>query len=190
MKTFDLQKFLKENYWYEKGFDLNDLKAIPVPTTVGEGHCFEIAKSNGDIEHFETKADRTQSGKRIVTFRFSTLRGVSFNATHYYCRVSAYMYNVCVETGGHVAGYLGGHKIPQENDDMIFQLSNMVPYQELNEKEQFSLFGGSTDWEHYADENGLVKYTGFNDEAEMRTLANEVAAALFPSDEWEVEFEE
>lgn len=71
-----------------------------------------------------------------------------------------------------------------------FQLSNMVPYQELNEKEQFSLLGGSTDWEHDADENGLVKYTGFNDEAEMRNLANEVAASLFHSDELEVEFEE
>lgn len=186
--TFDFQKFQKENYWYEKGFDLRELKAAPVPANLGEGHCFEIADSEG-VRHYETRADRTADGKRRVRFRFSTLRGVSFNATHYYCKVCSSILNVCMETGSWVFGYLGGHKVPQENSSLEFQLANMIPYQVLNEKEEFSMFG-SRDWQDYADENGMVLYAGFDDDDELHALAHQVAEALFPDNEWEVEFEE
>lgn len=185
--TFDFQKFLKENYWYEKGFDLRDTKECPVPATLGEGHRFEMSDSRG-VRHYETRADRTKDGKRIVSFRFSTLRGVSFNATHYYCKVVSYIDNVCIEDGGSVAGYLGGHKIPRENETLEFQLANMVHFKVLNEKEQFSMFG-PTDWERYANENGMVLYAGFDDDDELHKLAHQIAEALFPSEEWKVEFE-
>ena len=188
-KQFDFQKFQKENYWYERGFDLRDIKTAPIPATLGEGHCFEIVDSDG-VRHFETRGDRTTDGKRRVRFSFSTLRGVSFNATHYYCKVCSYINNVCIETGGWVGGYLGGHKVPQENCSMEFQLANMIPYQVLNEKEEFSIFGLARDWQDYADENGMVLYAGFDNYDELHALAHQVAEALFPDSEWEVEFEE
>ena len=80
-------------------------------------------------------------------------------------------------------------RLSQENCSMEFQLANMIPYQVLNEKEEFNMFG-STDWQDYADENGMVLYAGFEDDDELHALAHQVAEALFPDSEWEVEFED
>ena len=190
-KQFDFQKFLKDNYWYEKGYDLRELQSAPIPSTLGEGHCFEIYNDfNKTTKHYETKAYRNGEGKRIVIFEFTTLRGVSFNATHYYCSVKAYISNVCKEDGGSVGGYLGGHKVPEENCSMVFQLSNRVPWQDLDLKQECSLFGLTSSYEDYADEDGLVLYAGFEDDEQLHKLAHEVAEALFPSTEWEVRFDE
>lgn len=188
--VFDFQKFLKENYIYQRGFDLRELQSAPVPVSIGEGHCFEITGSDGRVKHYETRAEKGSSGKRLVVFRFTTLRGISFNATHYYCKVVATINNVDVENGGWAGGYLGGHKIPHEYESMEFDLGNMVPYQKLNEKENMSFFGPSINWERYADENGLVQNAGFEDNNALHELAHRVAEALFPSNEWEVEIED
>ncbi len=188
--TFDFQKFLRENYIYQKGYDLRELKSIPVPVSIGEGHRFDMKDSHGCVKHYETRAEKGSSGKRRVVFRFSTLRGISFNATHYYCKVVSTIDNVDMDNGGWVSGYLGGHKIPHENESLEFDLGNFVSYQKLNEKENMSIFGPSINWERYADENGLVLIAGFEDVDALHKLAHIVAEALFPSEEWEVEMEE
>lgn len=118
--------FLHGMILQSSGADLTE-SPLPIPSDIGEGFRFSL---NG--KRYVTSGERTKEGKRKLQFDISTFRGISFGAIHYYCLVYSYISNRDIERGGCVCGYLGGIKIPRENESIRFEICRCVTQEEIN----------------------------------------------------------
>lgn len=137
---------------------------LPLDPNIGIG--YEFTK---DGERLKTSFEPDlKYGKRILKFRISTYRGISWDAVHYYCRAESYVDYEMIDKPGWSTGMSHFPEgFPEDSKDMKFELVRELSQEEIDENPER--------WSHY---DAGDKVIAFDSEDEIMEIIQKLKPAF------------